>query len=360
MASKKRVTMADVAREAGVHHTTVSLALRQHPSLPAETQKRIQILAAQMGYRVDPALRALNPYRHHSSPPVQTPRIAFVTSGATRFGWRHVPAHKQFYRGAASRAKELGYHLVHLWLDAPEFDPAELSNSLSSNGVQGLLLSSHDSPNHRALSIDWSRLCAVQIEHLPGIDSIGRVTNDQPAAIETAVRKALQAGYHRVGLVLPQWWNHLVDSAWTIGFLAAQQKIPPENRVPPLLYSATSEAPGPQVPPVPTSLLAKWLSQYRVDAVMSHAPAVEPALEILNLKVPQDIALADVFLRDEDRDRIAGVRQNCEHVGALSVDRLHQQLLDPSGSPAVSAVRTLVEGTWIDGNSLPPSQAGGP
>lgn len=50
---KKSVTIKDIARIAGVHHTTVSLALRNSKALRKETIEKIQALAAEMGYRAN-------------------------------------------------------------------------------------------------------------------------------------------------------------------------------------------------------------------------------------------------------------------------------------------------------------------
>ncbi|MDJ0757527.1 MAG: LacI family DNA-binding transcriptional regulator [Ardenticatenaceae bacterium] len=44
------VTIKDIASKAGVSHTTVSRALRNHPSISQHTVERIQELAAEMGY----------------------------------------------------------------------------------------------------------------------------------------------------------------------------------------------------------------------------------------------------------------------------------------------------------------------
>jgi len=46
--------MRDVARAAGVHQTTVSLALRNHASIPAATRERIKAAAAELGYKQIP------------------------------------------------------------------------------------------------------------------------------------------------------------------------------------------------------------------------------------------------------------------------------------------------------------------
>ena len=353
MLFKKRLTMSDIARAAGVHHTTVSLALRDHPSLPVSTKDRIRSLAEQLGYRADSTMHALTTYRSQSGPPPPATSLAFVTSGQTRFAWRHVPAHKEFFQGASARAAELGYHLVHLWLDDPGRKATDLTSFLVDNGIKGLLLTSHDSPNHRSLQFDRKRFCAVQIEHLPGPRAISRVCNDQPAAIQTAIDHARRAGYRRIGLVLPRPWDHLVDSAWTLGYLASQQSFEPGDRVPSLLFDETGSPTADEVPVVPASLLGPWLNEHRIEAVISHAPAVESTLRALGRKIPRDLGLVDIFLRFVDQGRIAGVRQQCEQVGALAIDQLHQQLLSPLDFSLSPAVQTRVKGQWINGDSLP-------
>src|SRR5688572_25664991 len=44
-----RTTQDDVARAAGVHRTTVSLALKHHPRIPGETQERVRRIADELG-----------------------------------------------------------------------------------------------------------------------------------------------------------------------------------------------------------------------------------------------------------------------------------------------------------------------
>lgn len=48
---KKNVTIKDIAREIGVHHTTVSLALRNSKSIKKDTRKKIWDKATELGYR---------------------------------------------------------------------------------------------------------------------------------------------------------------------------------------------------------------------------------------------------------------------------------------------------------------------
>ncbi len=57
------VTIKDLARIAGVSHSTVSRALRNHPGIAPETVERIRALAAEQGYRVSAAARSLKTSR---------------------------------------------------------------------------------------------------------------------------------------------------------------------------------------------------------------------------------------------------------------------------------------------------------
>ena len=59
----RRVTLRDVAREAGVSHVTVSRALRNDPTISLSRRSEIKQLSEKMGYRPDPALAALAAYR---------------------------------------------------------------------------------------------------------------------------------------------------------------------------------------------------------------------------------------------------------------------------------------------------------
>lgn len=48
--SKRRISIQDIARKAGVAHTTVSRALRDHPSISPKVREEIKQLAQEMGY----------------------------------------------------------------------------------------------------------------------------------------------------------------------------------------------------------------------------------------------------------------------------------------------------------------------
>jgi len=344
--------MTDVAKRAGVHQTTVSMALRNHPSLPASTRKRLRALAEQMGYEPDPVLRALIDYRYRARAPQHTPVIAYVTNWNTRWGWKESSAHSDFYMGATARAPELGYRIEHFWLGEPALSHRRMSNLLFARGINGVIVASQRYEVDAPLEFDWPKFGAVKIDFIPHDPALHAVTNDQRAIIRLAMRKVQAAGYRRIGFVMDQRWDHGVDNAWSSGFLGEQQMLPIEERVPLLLFGDLSGSQPAADQSVPRDLLDDWLNRHRPDAVISAGVFVRDRFLEMGISVPQDFAYADILLGDFD-GKTAGVRQNCRRVGELAVEILTRQLQQHTFGLPELPTATLVEGTWFDGESLP-------
>jgi LacI family transcriptional regulator len=346
--------MAVVAKHAGVHVTTVSLALRNHPSLPVSTRQRIQAAARELGYRPDPALQALIAHRKRASPPKDAPSLAYVTNWDTEWGWKNAPAHGEFYAGALAKAGDLGLRLEHFWIGAPKLTHERLSEILFNRGITGIVVASHRRQADVALHFDWSRFSGVKIDVVPHEPKLHVVTNDQRAIIQLATRSAIAVGYRRAGLVLHREWDRGLDLAWSGGFLASQLALPAGDRVP-ILFFADADADG----FVPRAMFETWLREHRPDVLLGYGPHVRPQLAKLGLDVPRDLAFVDIFLAQPD-GTTAGVRHNCRRVGELALEIMAGQLqLHSYGIPEFPTT-TLVEGTWFDGGSLPACTRPGP
>lgn len=61
-------TVRNVAARAGVSHQTVSRVINNHPSVSAATRERVSDAIGELGYRPNPAARALG-QRRSSAPP---------------------------------------------------------------------------------------------------------------------------------------------------------------------------------------------------------------------------------------------------------------------------------------------------
>ncbi len=358
---KRRVTLADVAKADGTHVTTVSLALRNSQRLPEKTRLRIQKLAKEMGYTPDPMMQALVSYRESTRTRINPQVIAYITNWTTRWGWRKVTAHPDFYEGAREAAEEMGYTLEHFWMREPGLTHGRLSRILDTRGINGVIIASHAREFDEHLRLDWEHFAGVKIDFFPHKPALHNVTNNQSAIIRLAMRRTMAAGYKRIGFVMHRGWDHSVDRFWSAGFLVEQDSLPEEHRIPMCLF--------PEAEPVhlwinqsqgeiscSPKIFKQWFNKWKPEVIISRGAFVLPRLEEMGLRVPEDVAFVDVFNEDQTGE-IAGVRQNHRAVGAIAVQTLAGQLTqNRRGIPTIPTT-TFVDGTWVDGKSLPPPPA---
>lgn len=357
MSSSRRVTLSDIAAKAGVHVTTVSLAMRNHPRLPQKTRDRIQQLAAELGYKPDPVLQALVAYRGKVMERRNPPTLAYLTNWSTRLGWQKVTAHPEFHAGATAKAKELGFNLEHFWMGEPGLTHTRMSKILQTRGINGLIIASHRRETDVALHFDWSAFSAVKIDYFPHEPELHNVTNDQCNVIRLAMRKVIERGYKRIGCIMHRGWDHSVDNLWTAGYLTEQSLLGRPDQIPMLVFPEAEPvdawmAESKDHVEVPPNAFAKWFKKYRPEVIISKKSFVEKCFADQNLRAPEDVAFVDVFL-DKFDGTTAGVRQNHHTVGELAVEVLAGQLHhNKYGVPEIPTT-TYVEGTWFDGASCP-------
>lgn len=357
MPAPRRVTLSDIAKKAGVHVTTVSLALRNHPRLPEKTRTRIQKIAKEVGYQPDPVLQALVAYRGKVMTRRNPPTLAYLTNWSTRLGWERVTAHPEFFSGAKAKAQELGFTLEHFWMGEPGLTHTRMSKILQARGITGLIIASHRRETDVALHFDWSAFSAIKIDYFPHEPELHNVTNDQCSIVRLAMRHAKRLGYKRIGFAMDRGWDHSVDRLWTAGFLAEQSLDEPQDHVPLLLFPdyhpmeewMSESRDHVEVEP---DRFSKWYKKYKPDVIISKRSFLQPSLDAMQLNIPEDVAFIDVFLEDFDGSS-AGVRQNHETVGQLAIEILAGQLhYNKYGIPEIPTT-TYVEGTWFDGATCP-------
>jgi LacI family transcriptional regulator len=354
--ARRRITQTDIARAAGVHNATVSLALRNCPSIPEATRQRIQALARQLGYSPDPALRALVAYRRGLAAHSRSEVIAFITHGPTRGNWRETPLEARYFVGAQRKATECGYQLEHFWLGEPGLSPRRLSDMLFHRGVTGVLLGAQSPGVTELPDFAWERLAAVQLGCRPLDPALHRVTSNLEGSIRLALRRASAAGCRRIGLVLPAAWDRASDRTWSTSFIVEQSRLSAAARIPVLLQgSLASDGPPPAGASPEVARLANWFSEFRPDAVLGSWALTAPMWADLGLRVPQDLAFIDL-LHDGTEPALAGVRQNGERAGEVAVEVLIHQLQQNLRGLPDTPTTTLVESVWCDGASLPPTQ----
>jgi LacI family transcriptional regulator len=342
---KARVTQADIARLAGVHNTTVSLALRNDPLIHDATRDRIHAIAQQLGYTPDAAGRALASYRSPGDGDSRQIRLALVTGEETS----GAEDARRVHDGVLRRAAEFGVIAETFRVDSSAAAWSALDATLRQRSIRLVVLATAAPDDDAAEQVDWSRLCAVSLgESCAGVP-LHRVEHNAAGIVREAQRQAEAAGRRRIGIVVPPAWPWRAHERWLAAVHAAPFRSPPERRIPVLDQTLFTSDDG-ESDLSPTQQLTAWVEQHRPDVVVGFGKATCRQLQLAGYAVPGDLAYINLCL-DGDDD-IAGVRLNSERVGGLAVELIVSQFHRNECGQPTTASTTVVDGTWIPGATL--------
>lgn len=335
--AKRILSLRDVAREAGVHFTTVSLALRDDPRLPIATRERIQELARKLGYHRNPLVSSVISNMKRSLIPQELGAIGFLDILSRPSGpGRRSPNGHPFYEGALRRAGELGYQIDLLQINSSGMTARRMKSILKARSIRGLIIDSHlHARGH--LSLDISHMACVMRGYSNLRPNLHRVSHNHFQGILAAIHFLRHMGYHRIGLCLEEKLDKVVNNQWSAGYLVWQQQLPASKRIPIQFYRALSPA-----------ILKKWIERYRPEVVLGLSE-VYTVLAKCGLSIPEEICFANLDIDASPDTGQAGIWQNMEMIGSTAVDALTAQMQrNEFGLPSHPKL-LLLEGIWRNG-----------
>lgn len=332
-------TLQDVATRAGVHRSTVSLALRNNPRISAAVRERVQAIAREIGYRSNPLVTALMRSRR-SRQIAKHVVLAYVTDYPTRYGWRP-PHHDRpdYFPGAAARATELGYKLEHFWLGEPGMTPARFAQILTSRGINGLVIGRLP-PGLSEIHLPWEHFSAVAVGLTLIRPDLHRVSEDAFASATEAIARCLARGHRRIGFVIPEPDDSPnMGDRWLGAYLRQQAHMAPEDRLPICDYRPPAEFPA---------HFLEWFERNRPDVML--ASCASPIVELLAARGRKFTRGAKLVLlvNDKPAQGLAGIHLDPGIVGSLAVDMVVGMMhRGETGLPA-EPHHVLVPGKWVE------------
>jgi DNA-binding LacI/PurR family transcriptional regulator len=339
----KRPTLAQIGKLTGFSHVTVSMALRGNPRISAATRQKIQAVAQKIGYRADPMLSALVSYRRQIKTPVFQATLGWINT--------HTPSHapiaakgNQFYwKGASTRALELGYKLDEIRLSDFGMSLNRLARALHARNIQGLILA----PQKRGkthLKMDWENFSAVSLGYSLAYPGMHVVATAQFRCGVIAMRALRALGYRRIGCVLKRNYDERTDHNFSAAYLREQQRLTRDQTIPLFIYEDLDALKDEE-------RLKRWFRQGRPEVILSQDYALAAKLQGMGISLEEcPVALLAI---SEEWTESAGIVQNETLVGRTAVDMLVGMMhRNERGIPAVP-LRTLVEGRWENGGHIP-------
>jgi DNA-binding LacI/PurR family transcriptional regulator len=214
MTNSRRITITQIAREAGVSKQTVSRVLNDRPDVAPETRQRVQSIIDRKGYRPSNLARGLTQGRSFT--------IGVISSGIHQFG----PS--QILAGIEVQTRSLGYTLYLNIIDV--VDDATVTSALSNmlaQQVDGVVWSSmprvHNS--HHPLKLELQELgIPVVVIGTEVDDAMSVVMIDNCLGGKQATQHLLEQGYHTIGIItgdLDEWSARQRLRGWQESLAAA-------------------------------------------------------------------------------------------------------------------------------------------
>jgi DNA-binding LacI/PurR family transcriptional regulator len=327
--------MLDVARVAGVSHQTVSRVLNEHPSVRPETRARVQAAIVELGYRRNPAARALATNRSST--------IGLLTATWTRSG----PLSTLVAVEEASRSAGLWVSIASLSAYDHESVRSALDHFLDQ-GVEGIIVIAPVADAVQAALAVAPDVPMVIVA--PGVDPGSRtlaVGVDQRGGARLLVRHLAELGHTRIAhLAGPRGWLDAAERERGWREELAVQGLAPADLLSGDWTAASGFDAAARLDPATTAVFA---------ANDQMALGLVRALVEQGVRVPQDLSVAgfdDIEIAGYALPPLTTVRQDFDALGLAAVRALLGLL--SSGS---SERGTLVEPVLLVRASTAPPPA---
>jgi LacI family transcriptional regulator len=220
MAEKKRITIHQVAREAGVSRQTVSRVINNRPDVAPETRERVQAVIKQLGYKPSAVARSLSQGKSCT--------IGVVGYGLEFYGISRVVT--EIEAQANSRGYSIALSLIH---EPEQNDVGNLLGELVARHMDGIVWAVPHIGNNRnwlikALGTISVPVVCVSMEPHPELTVI-EVDNFIGGKLVT--EHLIEQGYRNIGVIKgpSSWWasRRRVDG-WKAAMEEAGFEVNPE------------------------------------------------------------------------------------------------------------------------------------
>ena len=311
----KRVTIKQVAREAGVSTQTISRVINDRPDVAPETRQRVLDVIDRLGYHPSALARSLIRRRTHT--------LGVVTAGLRYIG----PS--RTLNGITGQAEELGYSLLLKKLT--RFDTGDVEailNALLARQVDGIIWAVSEVGNNR----DWLQ------DRLPNLpipiifltmhpqDGLSIVAVDNYRGGWMATEHLIEQGYRQIGHIAGPlaWWEARQRKAGWQDALAEAGMSPAGRQ---WMEGNWSSESGEEA-------IRRLMEQYpEMDAVfVANDQMALSALQVAcrqGLRVPQDLAVVGFDAIPEAAyfcPPLTTVQQNLHELGCLAARQVVQMI----------------------------------
>jgi DNA-binding LacI/PurR family transcriptional regulator len=326
------VSIKDIARLAGVSHSTVSRALRNSPLIPAQTAQRIQQIAREKGYTASAVARSLVTRK--------TKTIGVVVTSIAD------PFNGEVVEGLEETANRNGYSVILATSQADPEREISVVRSFQERRVDGILVASSRVGSLYMPLLGEMRIPIVLLNNQYPGTFVHTVTFDNVDGALQATRHLIQLGHTRIAYVgdrfglasdterLKGYQNALAEA----GLPSPEELVAHGDGKAAGAREAAAKLMGAKTPPNRRPTAVFCYNDMSALGVMEQAEAV-------GLSIPQDLSIIgfdDLFFTGQLRPPLTTVRQPKKEIGRCAMEQLLALL---QGEQADST--TLIKGELV-------------
>ncbi len=336
-----------IAKEVGFTKTTVSLALRDHPRISAETKKKVEAVAKAQGYTRDPNLtRAFSIIRKGRSP---THNVIGYLDTSKRSIESGNPFAEHVKQNVITSAKNKGFSVSLFVVDEKEMSLKRLKHIIESRNIKHLLIPAPALVDD--LPFDWEKFSTIVLSTRPLKQPFNRVTTSNYQAISLLMKNIKRKGYRKPGFIIRKNIDKIQDSECSIAFLGLCQYLGFDDSTP-ILFTRES---------TPISSYEKWYWKHQPDVIIQNSQtgstkrgpmSYSGILNRFKKPIPPSIGRCSLNANPES-EPVSGIIRNEEEIGYSAIELMSSMIeRNIMGLPNHPKVLTILS-DWFEGETLP-------
>lgn len=336
-------SMADIAKEAGVHKMTVSRALSGQKYVSDEVREKVHRAAEKLGYKKNNLISSVMAKVARSKSVDYGTPIVYLSDAPSEEHLRMNGATQRIVKRGREHAARYGFSFETMLYRDDSMSHQRLNEILEARGIQGLIVNvAEEDPIE--LDLNWDRLVAVTSGgRLKAPRDLPQVHSDIPRYMTRIFAEADVRGYQRVGFVLHDGSIKGFSSFWLSSVLEYQYGLAEDRRIPVLScgYDLQREE------------FLQWFRLNQPDLIVTFLGDVHEWLVDDGFEIPEEIGFIHTSIGDEG-SRCAGILQDHGLLAEAAVDQVVHGLMAGNYGIAVRSDRHLIPFAWQDGDTLRP------
>ncbi len=331
-----------MAEASGVSIATASCALRNDPKVKASTRKRVQEVAASLGYTPNEMLSKVMTQVRTDEEIRARETLGYICTD-DRF-------RRKMYEAASQHARNRGCSMDFFNYNEYREHGRRMNDVLQARGIRGLVLGPF-LEDFEDLPLDWERYAPVTIGETLTKPGILRIRSTIFHDILFSFRFLESRNYHRIGVVANSSRLKNFSIVVEAASLYHNKHISRKLQIPPLIDDQLTQ-----------EKVARWYEKHSPDAVITGNNEPIALFTKNGIEIPRDMGLINMAIMDSPDDSFkvgypghfptaSGFHPNYALMAKVSVDNAIN-LLESNQIGLSEHPNTIsIAGTWIEKSS---------